>query len=259
MSSKDQEIKANLNKLARGLLQNDLNGAYQSYREIYNEGPVAVPYVSKVILEHDWRHIKEKGKVRYLGGLYSLLRDIDEDYAKEISTQIINSGCDNAIKSLLNSLNRFSSEDYVNYEVAGIKVFEHRGLGSPLRIRPRLEQWIMEVPEADVRGIDRIYVVREEEQNYSGLFRPVLNVITIVWYDRYSKFNPLSWLMLRFIKHTFFHELGHYHNEHTFGNDVEQEREADEYASMRMSISHPISSLLIRALIKLKIIKKESE
>ena len=44
-----------------------------------------------------------------------------------------------------------------------------------------------------------------------------------------------------------YHEIGHHVHRHTFGQDPDQEREADQYAANILKKSHPLLRIIVRA------------
>lgn len=69
---------------------------------------------------------------------------------------------------------------------------------------------------------------------------PILCKIVVEWDMPFSRFNPVSLLFLFLIKKTFYHEIGHHAHRHTFGQDPDQEKEADRYAGRLLFKSHPL-------------------
>jgi hypothetical protein len=45
---------------------------------------------------------------------------------------------------------------------------------------------------------------------------------------------------------TLYHKIGHHVHKHTFGQDPEQEKEANAYAARMMKRAHPTLSMILR-------------
>jgi hypothetical protein len=69
-----------------------------------------------------------------------------------------------------------------------------------------------------------------------------------VWDNPYSKLNPLSWLNSFIIESTLYHEIGHHVHRHTFGQDPDQEKEANDYSDKIMLNSSHMFSRIMRAI-----------
>lgn len=97
----------------------------------------------------------------------------------------------------------------------------------------------MNVPREDLCEIERIYVVTDEGQDYAGNYLPVLFNITLVWYNPFSRRSITGRLLVSHIEKTLYHEIGHHVHRHTFGQDAEQEAQADQYAIRLLQLSRP--------------------
>ena len=53
----------------------------------------------------------------------------------------------------------------------------------------------------------------------------------VEWDMKTSPYHPFSYFLLLKREHTFYHEIGHHVNNHTFGQDPDQEIEANSYAA----------------------------
>src|SRR5215475_3423710 len=146
---------------------------------------------------------------------------------------------DSAVVRFLDSICAFTLADYTQYDVCGVKVFEHKKLVTKQNVRSRLEQWLKNIPIEDLKEIDRIYIVRSKDMTPLGSYRPILYVINLVWDSPSSWWSPMSWLNNFVIEIVLYHEIGHHVHRHTFGEDSDQEKEADKYSGRIMANSHP--------------------
>jgi len=170
--------------------------------------------------------------------LVNLIHDIDESEAKRIANQLKNNGCDVAVARFLDSICAFTLADYAQYDVCGVKVFEHKKLGAKQNVKAKFEQWLRSIPIEDLREIDRIYIVRSEDLTPLGAYMPILYVINFVWDNPSSRWGPMSWLNNLVIESVLYHEIGHHVHRHTFGQDSGQEKEADKYSGRIMANNH---------------------
>jgi hypothetical protein len=232
------EIDEHLRKLIRGLTQNDVAPACEAYKALYQIGTAAIPKIQQAVFQSKWVKIKYAEEVRYVTGLVSLAHDISETDAREISKRLIENGCDKTIKNALNAICRFSLADYTQDVIHGVTIFEHKELSTSQRINLTLEAWLGIVPEEDLRSIERIYVVPEVGQAYAGNYTPVLFNIALVWYNPFSRNSITGRLCVSHIESTLYHEIGHHVHRHTFGQDAEQEAQAEQYANRLFQLSH---------------------
>jgi len=179
-----------------------------------------------------------------------LVHDIDETEALKLSDELIKSGCEPLISNHLKSINEFTSKYFNCYRTSGVTIFEEKKLAPSYSIRLLLQKWFENVPTEDLNEVDRIYVKSRDKQDYAGNYMPIFFSINLVWYAPSSRYNPLFWLLILLHERTFYHEIGHHVCRHTFGQDPEQEREADRYASMLMAKRHPILGVVIGSIAK---------
>jgi hypothetical protein len=198
-------------------------------------GPAVIPQVRDLIYKSSWSTVKYPNEIRYVAGLVSLIHDLDESESKQIRAKLVSDGCDPALRRILDSIGSFKAEDYLNYEVRGIKIFEHNQLLTKQNVKRRLERWLKSIPDQDLAAIERIYIIRKEDLASLGSYAPILYCINLAWDNPSARWNPISWVNNFQIEGTLYHEIGHHVHRHTFGQDPEQEEAADEYADRIMA------------------------
>jgi hypothetical protein len=92
-----------------------------------------------------------------VSGLVNLLRDINEVEAEGVARQLIANGCDTTVKQLVTSICIFTLTNYLMSDVRGVKVYEHKELFKH-NVRSKLERWLNNVPDQDLKEIERVYV-----------------------------------------------------------------------------------------------------
>ena len=229
------DIDAALKMVIRGLTQNSVADVFAGHRALFRIGLPSVPHIRNAILRSSWTRLKHGNEIRYVSGLVTLLHDIDEKESRRITSQLKRGGCDVTVGHILDSICRFTIADYLQYEVRGVTIFEHKRLVTKQRVRLALENWLKNIPSEDLQAIERIYVLRREDLKLLGNYAPILQYINLVWDNPYSRFNPLSWLNSFVIESTLYHEIGHHVHRHTFGQDPDQEKEAMDYSSRVMA------------------------
>jgi hypothetical protein len=234
------DIDRNLRTLIRGLTQDNRAEIYKAYQALFKVGAPAIPQISAAVFKSNWPNLKYPNENRYVSGLVNLIHDIDESEARSVANQLKNNGCDSAVARFLDSICDFTLADYAQYEVCGVKVFEHKKLVTKQNVKASLEQWLRNIPIEDLKEIDRIYIVRSKDMTPLGSYMPILYVINLVWDNPYSRWSPRSWLKNIRFEIVLYHEIGHHIHRHTFGEDPDQEREADKYAGRILAKIHPL-------------------
>jgi len=151
--SLDQAINRELKNFLRGLTQRDLSDRYESYKALFKLGPAAIPQIRELLFKSDWSEVKYPNEIRYVTGLVSLIHDLDEFESEQIRAKLLSNGCDPALGRILDSIGSFKSQDYIQYEVRGIKIFEHHQLLTKENVKRILERWLKSVPDEDLEAI----------------------------------------------------------------------------------------------------------
>jgi hypothetical protein len=231
----EQNISRNLKTLIRGLTQNDVTEMYEGYKAVFAIGAVALPQIREAIFKSKWSSVRYPNEIRYIAGLVSLIHDIDESESEKIRIELTSNGCDPALASILDSIGSFKLNDFIHYDVNGVKIFEHKGIVTRQNIKRRLEQWLKPVPSEDLDQIERIYVLRKLDLEALGNYAPILFCINLAWHNPSPQWSPMSWVNNFIIESTLYHEIGHHVHRHTFGQDPDQEADADNYANRIMA------------------------
>ena len=211
-----------------------MDETYKGYKALFQIGAPAIPQIRDVLLKFDFSKVKYATEIRYVSGLVNLIHDIDESEANKIVRQLKSGDCNLALASILDSICKFTLDDYAQYNVCGVKIFEHKNLVTKQRIKAKLEQWLRNVPSEDLKEIERIYILRQEDLDSLGNYKPILHRINVVWINRSPRWSPMSWIDNFIIENILYHEIGHHVYRHTFGQEPKQEKEADDYADRIM-------------------------
>lgn len=239
MEIKDESDIA-IEKLLRGLAHSSADLIYASHREIYRLGAAAIPGLERRILEADWTTLGRPELTRMMTGLVSVLHDIDEARSRPAIDQITRNGCHPAVQGILRSIARFDKNKFRVHEISGVRILESKDIEDAEQVPLFLERWLGNVPPPDLTGIERLYVIRQPAQaDYAGRYMPVLSTITLIWEYPLLRWKWVDWLSRVSMEHTLYHEIGHHSCGHTFGQDPQQEKEADRYAAARLRVTHP--------------------
>lgn len=240
-----------LKTLSRGLIQGSNQEIYESHRALFEIGEVVIPVVKEQLLSQSWDEVQYSAQLNLLSGLLNLIHDIDENSARVIGREIITRGCSRIVESRVKSIINFTLEKFHTYTILGVNVYQAKELGDAGPVETRLSKWLSQVPKNDLREIERLYIVPPSNESYVGTYTPILCNIVVEWTTQEFRWPPLVWLVLSSVEHTLYHEIGHHVHRHTFGQDPDQEDEADAYAARIMRKSHPISEFVARTLRRL--------
>lgn len=235
-----------LKTFAVALTNDSPNATYKVYRELYQLGESVIPAIEAQLLDYTWDSIEYKMQIKILSGLLSLVNDINEERAEELGEKIRNKGCNEVVDIRMKSILNFSLDEFKKYPINGVIVYQSKSLGHETRIKKKMATWLSMVPNEDIKEIERLYLIPTHEK-YSGTYMPILFNIMVVW-NVSVYYNPLSYFGLLWIEHTLYHEIGHHVCRHTFGQDPEQEKEADRYAADIFKKNHPILNIIVKAL-----------
>lgn len=184
MSELDKEqnqiVSRNLKTLIKGLNQDESTETYKSYKVLYHVGASVIPQIRDILLKFDCSNTKYPNEIRYIAGLVNLVHDIDEVEGSKIVQTLKRGGCNFALAQILNTICKFTLDDYVHYNVCGIEIFEHQKLVTKQKVKIKLEQWLKNIPGNDLHEIERIYILRQEDLENLGSYKPILYTLTLL-------------------------------------------------------------------------------
>ena len=234
------KLKAAFDRLMRGLAHNSGKRIYSGYHELYRLGSAAVPELERRIFEADWKTLTRPDATRMQTALVSLLHDIDEARSREVIDRLLDEGCHPAARGILNSIRRYDEGNFRIHDIRGLRVLIATEIDESESVPSHLDRWLANVPPEDLSGIERLYItIKPPVQEFAGHYMPVLSTITVYWRGSLLGRKSLAWLARVFVERTLYHEIGHHFHRHTFGQQPEQEKEADRYAFARLRVTHP--------------------
>lgn len=225
-------IERDIRSLKRGLMSDDLKITLPAYRSLYEAGSAVLPTLDHELYQIDLRKDQPKEALRLFTGLAALQRDIDETASDRFIDQCLSQPCTPIFAAGMHALRRQSQVNFRRSRFGAIDVYESSEVNEGYRATEKVAGWLQDLPVEDVSGIDRIYILASWENSESlGSYMPIVAVITVVWQQHFPASSRLaSWLDFTH-RWVLFHEIGHHTHRHTFGQDPEQEREADLYSN----------------------------
>ncbi len=251
------DIQKHLKSLSFGIMQGSYEQVYKAHHALYDIGAEALPAIEEKLLQQSWEDVEHGARIGQLIAMLNLIHDMDEERAKTVGEQIRKAGCSIKVDRRIAAITTFTLDNFNCFEVAGMKIFQSKQLGKQAAFEKRLKKWLAVVPEADLSQVERLYLVPKSDSDYLGYYMPILCKVVVEWDMNGSYLNPLSWIELFLIKKTFYHEIGHHVHGHTFGQDPDQEKEADRYAAKLLFKSHPIFMGILKKLIGIFVKRKK--
>jgi hypothetical protein len=235
-----------LRTLIRGATQRNMKEVYAGHKAPYEIGR---PAVLEAIERGDWTRLRYPNQTRYFAGLASILHDLDEDESKRLANRLKQGRSHPAIVSTIESICAFTIADYHEYELMGIKIFQHHSIPASEPVGSKLKRWLRVAPTEDLVGIERIYVLPAGDHRYLGCYTPFFCNVSIVWNSPYSRWNPLRWMPMFMIERTLYHEIGHHWHRHRGAENPVQEEQADRYSQYLLASSSHLIFRLIRGVV----------
>jgi hypothetical protein len=240
--------------MLRGLIGATALGSYdralETYREAHRHGVAILPAIEMYLAAQDWTKCANAKHMHVFATLASLARDIDEDASERIMARCLSESADRLFRLRWESIRRFSITSFAEYSVRGLRLFLSRDLIDHPAKAALIDEWLGVVPVQDIRTIERLYVVAAgADMDYAGKYVPILFVVTIAWnltgdeiIDRHGRLPWMpQWLWYFMEQHTLYHEIGHHVHRHSWGQDPEQERQANIYAWEALARARPYS------------------
>jgi hypothetical protein len=232
-------------RLSRGLVANNRIQTLEAYRILYRAGSDCIPQIRTLLSDIDWKKFDHGYHTRYVAGFVSLIHDIDEAESARTVHELQSAGCGRAISRVLDVITRDSKKDYKQFDAHGVALRIHNTVPSREQVAKLFTAWLRNVPTCDLDAIEQVVVTSDGPNDIRGDYAPYLCSVRVIWRAQLPEIPGLRWLSRLFIEKTLYHEVGHHVHQHTFGQDPEQEAEANQYASRLMRLAHPVINLFI--------------
>ncbi len=245
------DVESSLSKLTtrlkQGLMTFNRDIIDQESINLVGMGAVAVPEILEELRKIDLEKDFSREKLSLVSGLTIILRDIDEEAAEHFVQKALKGNANPIIRTELKHTLRFSLRNYRQSYYGDIMVLEEKTIDPRYDASTHVKNWLSSVPETDLQGITRIYILKDDEAySFAGNYAPGFAKINVVWDSVFHPVNPLIGLTRYLNRHTLYHEIGHHRFRHNYGQDPFQERVADEYADEQLRIALPNVRLLAK-------------
>ncbi|MER8486572.1 hypothetical protein [Mesorhizobium sp. M1322] len=226
-------------------MQDDMRRRLVAHKNLVELGNAALPAIEHELAKIDLGTVPHRKIATLVAGLATALHDIDEDASRRYISDSLARPITPVMRAALRSIIHFTMDDWRRSSVGEILVLEHGKLDSRIEASRHVGRWLANVPEADLVGISRIYIIPEvAEPEFAGTYLQAVSVIEIVW-RRASKHRIGNAVRRFMIEKTLYHEVGHHALQHIeWGQDPDQEKQADRYAWKMMRKAHPNLSML---------------
>lgn len=242
-----------------------LTGSYaetaKAHKALYQFGDDAVEPVLRELRQIDLAQVNYPETLTLVTGLISILHDLSEVSSVEFAEDALTRPCYPAIAAVLKSNLRLRRSDYRETEVLGITVLEEKAIDARYQATNHVSRWLHNVPRNDLADISRLYIITQQShQEFLGTYQPDLAIITLAWMTEVHPYIPLQWVLRMSHEGTLYHEVGHHREGHTeYGQDPEQEKQADAYARNLLRQTHPVLARIGRALRSLRRTKPKQD
>lgn len=237
-----------LARFKQGLMVNDPTVKYAAYRALHDAGPVVIPTLIQTLQGINLKDVEHVQVVSVVTGVATLLHDLSETESLAFIDDALNQECNPSIASALRNIKRFSTKNFRQAFFGDLEILEDKTLDESIRATHHICGWLGNVPEDDLSGIQRLYIIAQEpHHDFYGHILPHLAVITVAWDTTFFPKGPLGWISRMEAEMTLYHEIGHHvHRHKEYGQVPEQEDEANAYMSRRMREAHPVIAGLVR-------------
>ena len=242
------DLEHALSRLKRGLMTDNERVALVSYKELYQAGPRVSQIVERELDRLDLKAPLRLEAMALFAGLVALHRDIDEARSNAFIDDKLTQCLPPLTTAILRSARRMEGRAFKKSVHQGVEILEHISLHEAYRASDLTRSWLSDLPLKDIEGISRIYIVPEDfSRDWMGNYLPVLSVVTLAWTTSIPPNSRFIFFTNILHRRVLLHEIGHHVHKHWFGQDPEQEREADAYASRSEFKAMPVWARTARA------------
>ena len=245
--------EGDIKQLIRGLMSNSDRIALPAYKRMFEAGVSTIPLLERELGRIDLAKVAHRKALTMVVGLVALLHDLDEAASESFIERATAAKCHPVLTSAFRVITRYSHRDYRRATFADVAIFEEATVDPRHNATPLVKKWLSDLPPIDLKDLSRIYIVATKPTlDFYGTYLPTLRVITLVWETRFDFLRPgkfPSSLFHSIHRRTLYHEIGHHVHDHKeFGQDPQQEIEADTYESTTLRRTNPIVTTLTRAI-----------
>jgi len=235
------KIDGIIKRLKQGLMGNHHRVTMQASKELLELNTDVSPRLLKELEKLQLTGEIRSEIVNLATGLAIIAYDLNENTCREYLEALLKQDCNRAIASAFTSILRYRMSDYRKSRFGEITILEEKSINKRHQATTRIVSWLEGVPQKDLQGISRIYVMKDKSiYDFAGQYSIYFNVVTVVWYTQFHPYNPIQAFNFLFSEKTLYHEIGHHCLDHReFGQDPEQEKEANAYAYKLLGKSHP--------------------
>jgi len=248
--STSSELDSAVSRLKAALLTGSFADAVKAHKALHAFGNEAAEPIVQEIQQIDLAQVDYPETISLVTGLATILHDLSEAASIRFVEDALNQPCHPAIAASLRNTIRFRRSDYRETQVLGMTILEEKTIDERYQATAHVSHWLHNIPVDDLAEISRLYIISEQSHHdFRGNYQPYLAIITLAWTELFHPSNPLQWVFRINHEFTLYHEVGHHREGHTeYGQDPEQEKQADAYARRLIQHAHPVSAMIGRIL-----------
>ena len=244
------ELDSAVSKLKAALLTGSFVDTVRAHKALHGYGDQAAEPILRELRQIDLAKVDYPEIISLVTGLATSLHDLSEAASVSFAEDTLKQKCHPAIAASLRNTIRFRRSDYRESQVLGMTILEEKTIDERYRATAHVSRWLHNIPAGDLADISRLYLISEQSHHdFRGNYQPYLAVITLAWSTLFHPSNPFQWFRRARHEFTLYHEVGHHREGHTeYGQDPEQEKQADAYARRLFRQAHPGGAMIGRAL-----------
>lgn len=240
------ELESAVSRLKAALLTGSYANTVKAHKALHAYGDEAAEPILRDLRQIDLTQVDYPEAVSLVAGLATILHDLSEAASNSFVEDALKQPCHPAIAASLKNTIRFRRSDYREAQVLGITVLEEKAIDERYQATAHVSRWLHNIPSDDLADISRLYIISEQSHHdFRGYYQPYLAVITLAWTELLHPSNPFQWVFRVNHEFTLYHEIGHHREGHTeYGQDPEQEKQADAYARRLIRQVHPVGAMI---------------
>lgn len=256
------ELEAAVSRLKASLLTGSSADTMNAHKALHAYGDQAVDPILRELEPINLAQVDYPEIVSLVTGLTTVLHDLNESVSINFVENALKQACHPAIAASLRNIIRFRRSDYRETQFRGMTILEEKTIDDRYQATAHVSRWLHNIPGDDLADISRLYIISEQSHHdFRGYYRPHLAIITLAWETLFHPYIPVQWIFRLGHEHTLYHEVGHHREGHTeYGQDPEQESQADAYARRLVRQAHPAAEKFGRVVRRLrgKSVKQEN-
>lgn len=236
-------IEPAIKRLKQGLMTHNGKLAFSAHLDLFHIGARVAPRLISELDLIDLGDADHSEAASLAVGLAVLLHDIDEAIAVQYIEKALQGECTPSIAGGFKAIIAEGKTRYWKTVAHGVIILEQFGISRSHRPSRHVAKWLARVPKQRLEGITRLFIVPQKSTDTDlGNYMPHVHVVTVRWRTGLFATYLTPWITNLLHEFVLYHEIGHFHHRHDFGQDPEQEDQANSFAGALFKKNHPFVS-----------------